>query len=443
MAFRRYPKHRRPSSRSASPGRRGPSPAQAAGYRIDITNTSATVARNVVLTCQLPGGWTYVSSKTAPSVSGQQVQWRLRDVPANRTLGIDLNLRPNLIGAANLCVDLSVAGGAPTRSCATTNVEAAAAPGLPKVDGPPATPAASPLEISITGPDRATPRENVTYNVTVTNRGSQRATKLLVTDEFESGFAHDVAVSPIEKDLEDLDPGQSTTFKVTFRVARPGRHCHTVEVTGAGGLRATAQACLEAAADLRLTVRQLATPTSTAVGGMVRFEIDIKNEGNVDLTGLVVASSFDRVLRPTQATEIRGRKASANLKDGRYELTPYRFDRLEPGKSIQLDVECKAEQASASACGRVTVTAQEGAREEALPVSRSKAAGRRRRPGNRKSGQAAPAAEVVRLGPAELRHAQRLHRLDSDEFSSLNSGESSYPGKLCRFLRICRLSRGH
>src|SRR5439155_19537972 len=109
-----------------------------------------------------------------------------------------------------------------------------------------------------------------------------------------------------------------------------------------------------------------ATPTSATGGGSVRFAIDIKNEGDVDLTGVVVSPTFDRALKPTQATEVRGRQAQVNLKDDRYELTPWRFDRLEPGRSIQLDVECKAQEASARACGRLTVTAQEGVREEAL-----------------------------------------------------------------------------
>src|SRR5262249_51566356 len=49
-------------------------------------------------------------------------------------------------------------------------------------------------------------------------------------------------------------------------------------------------------------------------------------------------------------------------------------DRLEPGRSIQLDVECRAESASASACGRVTVTAQEGPREEAVTCVKIEAA---------------------------------------------------------------------
>ncbi len=338
-----------------------------AAYRFDVANGTATAARNVVITCHLPNGWTYVGSNVAGAVSGQQAQWRLGDVPAYRTMAINASFRPEALGVANLCADLGTAAGALTRSCATTSVEAAT-PGLPKTDLTPSTPtpSASPLDVAISGPERAAPGENVTYKVTITNRGSTRATKLLVTDEFSVGFVHEKAASPIEKDLDDLDPGQNAKFEITFHVTRPGRHCHTVEVTGAGGLKATAQACLVAAGSPKLVVRQAVTPTGTTVGGTVRFAIDIENKGDVDLTGLVVSSNFDRALRPTQATEVRGRRALTNLKDERYELTPYRFDRLEPGRSIQLDVECKAERASASACGRVTVTAQEGAREEAL-----------------------------------------------------------------------------
>jgi uncharacterized repeat protein (TIGR01451 family) len=333
-----------------------------ASYRFDVVN-GATMSRGVVITCHLPSGWAYVGGNPAAAVSGQQVQWRLGDLPAFRTMAINASFRPETTGAANLCADLATATGTATRSCATTSVQAAT-PSLPKTDLTPAP--ASSLDIAIRGPERAAPGEDVTYNITVTNRGSTRATKLLVTDEFTSGFVHEKAVSPIEKDLDDLEPGQNVKFDVTFRVTRPGRHCHTVEVSGDGGLRAGAQACLVAAGSPKLVVRQSVTPAGTTAGGTVRFAIDIENKGDVDLTGLVVSSSFDRALRPTQATEVRGRQALANLKDDRYELTPYRFDRLEPGRSIQLDVECKAERASASACGRVTVTAQEGLREEAL-----------------------------------------------------------------------------
>jgi uncharacterized repeat protein (TIGR01451 family) len=339
-------------------------PGTTASYRFDIVNTSASVARNVVVICHLPDGWAYVSSDVAGAVSGRQVQWQLRDVPSQRTLAINASFRPETAGVANLCVDISTAGGQLTRSCATTNV-APATPGAGKTDSS-ASPTSGQLYVVISGPDKAAPGENVTFSVTVTNRGPGRATKLLVTDTFGAGFTHEVATSPIEKDLEDLDAGQSTSFKITFRVARPGRHCHEIEVAGAGGLRATAQACLLAAGSPKVSVRQVVTPTSAAAGGTVRFAIDVKNEGDVDLTGVVVSANFDAILKPTQATELRGRQALANLKDDRYELTPWRFERLEPGRSIQLDVECRAERAAASACGRITVTAQEGVREEAL-----------------------------------------------------------------------------
>jgi uncharacterized repeat protein (TIGR01451 family) len=335
-----------------------------ASYRFDVANASAISAPNVTITCQLPEGWTYVSSDVAGAVSGQKVEWRLGNVPAYRTMAINANFRADALGVANLCADIASATGAATRSCTTTSVEAAT-PSVPGTDLPPAA-AGSSLHVAISGPDRAAPGDSVSYNVTVTNRGSARATKLLVTDDFSDGFVHEAAKSPIEKDLEDLEPGQKVMFKITFRVARPGRHCHVVQVTGEGGLKATAEACVVAAGSPKVSVRQTATPTTIKVGGTVRFAIDIKNEGDVDLTGLVVALNFDRALHPTRATEIRGREALANLKDDRYELTPYRFDRLEPGKSIQLDVECKAEDVSPRACGRVTVTAQEGVREEAL-----------------------------------------------------------------------------
>jgi uncharacterized repeat protein (TIGR01451 family) len=347
-------------------------PGTTTSYRFDIANSSGSMARNVVVICHLPDGWAYVSSDVAGAISGRQVQWQLRDVPAQRTLAINASFRPEKPGVANLCVDISTAGGQLTRSCATTSV--AVAPDSPDKGDASTPPASGQLYVVIAGPEKAAPGDDVTFNVTVTNRGPTRATKLLVTDTFGAGLTHEVATSPIEKDLDDLDSGQSTSFKVTFRVTRPGRHCHEIEVTGAGGLRATAQACVVTAGSPKVSVRQVVTPTTTAAGSAVRFAIDIKNEGDVDLTGVVVSANFDSMLKPTQATEIRGRQALANFKDDRYELTPWRFDRLEPGRSIQLDVECRAERAAASACGRVTVTAQEGVREEALTCLKVEAA---------------------------------------------------------------------
>jgi len=340
-------------------------------YRFDVANGSAAAAREVTVVCQMPEGWAFVSSTVAGAATGRQVQWRLGDLPAYRRLSIDAILRPETAGMAQLCADLSVAGAAPRRTCVTVDVGASPAPGKGRTDPlVPAAPARPQLEVVIRGPDRAVTGEEVTYDVTVTNRGAARATKLLVTDEFSSGLAHDVAQSPIEKDLEDLAPGESTTFKVTFKVTRPGRHCHNVEVTGADGVRGSAEACVTAAGSPKLSIHQVATPTSTQLGGKVRFAIDIKNEGDIDLTGVVVSSNFDRPLKPIQATEVRGRQALANLKNDRYELTPWRFERLEPGRAIQLDVECLTEQAAASACGRVTVTSQEGVREEAVTCLR-------------------------------------------------------------------------
>src|SRR5206468_10100114 len=119
-----------------------------ASYRFDLANASPTVARNVVLTCQLPDNWTYVASSPAGAVSGRQIQWRVNEMGANRTMAIDASFRPDAPGVANVCATIASDGGAAMQSCATTRVELPSAPGASKGGPSITTPAASPLAIT-------------------------------------------------------------------------------------------------------------------------------------------------------------------------------------------------------------------------------------------------------------------------------------------------------
>lgn len=98
------------------------------------------------------------------------------------------------------------------------------------------------VELTITGPQNAIVGSRVTFELVVINAGGTTAAKLLMVDDFDPGLAHDVAPSPIEHDLKDLPPGQSQRLGVTFRVMRPGRHAHQVQVTQQGKLIAAAKA---------------------------------------------------------------------------------------------------------------------------------------------------------------------------------------------------------
>ena len=90
------------------------------------------------------------------------------------------------------------------------------------------------LELTITGPQKAAVGSDVTFEIAVRNAGKIAAKDLLIVDRFDAGLEHEAAVSPIERDLKDLQPGESQRLGVAFRVTRPGQLVQRVEITRQG-----------------------------------------------------------------------------------------------------------------------------------------------------------------------------------------------------------------
>ena len=166
----------------------------------------------------------------------------------------------------------------------------------PSTFGPPAPPITGPgplraprVEINITGPQQATVGERVHFTVTLTNRGQTTATGLTITDTFDPGLVIEKfpGQNRIRRTIpDDLRPGEFIEIDADFTVAKAGLLGQTVEVTGPGGLRATAQAYITAVqagttlppgpvgpgvpptpgAAGTLTVRMIAKPGTAEVG---------------------------------------------------------------------------------------------------------------------------------------------------------------------------------
>ena len=228
--------------------------------------------------------------------------------------------------------------------------------------------ASSTLDVQIKGPTQATVGSKVTFEITVTNRGQSPAKQLVIKDRFDAGLeppdVPDVtAKRTIDGDLGDLAPGASRTITIKFQVTRPGRLCHTAEVSGPDTPAGTAEACLTATGGGEpstgptgekpaLTVKKTG-PSQRTVGETARFLIDVTNSGTTALRGVRVVDSYDAALPPAQATE-GYRAESGGL--------VWTIDELPAGKAVQFEVHCKCQAASASACNRVSVTAQDGAK---------------------------------------------------------------------------------
>jgi uncharacterized repeat protein (TIGR01451 family) len=344
-------------------------------YRVEIQNRGGDVARGVTVASPVAQGLTFLSSNPNPAVAGQQLQWSLGDLPGYGAAAVQINFRAETAGTANFCADVGIGSGAVLRACAATPIAGSGvppAPGpVPPAPGPAPTAVISPVEVTMSGPEQARLDEEVEFRITITNRGTTKATGLVLTDRYDDGLVHTKikGEQAIERDVPEIPPGESKVIRVTFRVTRAGRLCNRAVVTGAGGLSASAEACVTVTGIPGLSVRMTA-PESIAVGGKGLFRLEVHNAGDADLTGLSVASRFDLPLNPTQATQFGGEQVRVTRVGEQYELSPWRFDRLAAGGTMVLEVECQGERAAARACGRVTVASREVTSQDATACTR-------------------------------------------------------------------------
>jgi len=340
----------------------GPSTASVgstATYRIEVSNPGDLPAENVLVTDQLPDKLSYLDSQPAAQASGKTLRWQLGQLAAGQTSTIELNCRAAEPGSVTNCADAVAAGGLKASDCATTTVISAT------------------VEVKIAVPRQATVGDDATFTISITNRGQLPTGKLLIKDRFGEGLEHAAAVSPIERDLGTLAAGETQQIKVTFRVAKAGRLCHTVEIHGAHGVLASAEGCVTAVApaagagavppaaepsDLLPGAPPTAQPSiavtktgpaELAAGQTARFTIDITNTGAQALTDLKVDDAYDAALYPDKATE--GNRFEDNH-------LVWAIERLEPGETTQLEVHCLCQRPAQRACNRVTVTNGAGAK---------------------------------------------------------------------------------
>jgi len=328
-------------------------------YGIEVSNPGDMPVQEVLVTDELPASLSYLDSNPTAEVAGRQLQWRIGELGAGESRLVELSCRveqrQDIVNSATATADGgSVVGALTADSSATTTVMS------------------STLEVRITGPVQATVGSNVTFRVQITNNSEVPATGLLIRDSFDPGLEHAAVSDPnefeIKRELPDLLPGQSQQIDVTFRVAKAGRLCHTVEVTGADGMTATAEGCVTAvppiatgtaiqkAQPLPVTQTTITVdktgPASRNVGEIAEFTISVSNTGNQALTGVKVADRYDDQLTPEMATDDHQSEEGALV---------WTFETLAPGKTEQLQVHCRCTSPAARTCNRVSVTTREGA----------------------------------------------------------------------------------
>jgi uncharacterized repeat protein (TIGR01451 family) len=351
-----------------------------AGYRIEVSNTGRVAGNDVIVTLSPLVGAAILKSTPAADSTSPMV-WRLGQVAGGEMKTISFDARVDQPGPLRVSATLTAGEGLTAESSATTNVRTVVvAPAAPSTAAPPITspppttntppttttpplttpPAPPKVEIEITGPQTAKLGEDVKFDVQITNRGNTVATGLSVTDRFDKGLQHGADQSPIrpERQLGDLQPGESKRFALTFRVMQPGNLCHTVEVTGPGGLNVSKQACISVPADApqveqsALSVSIKTPQQAYRVGDLALFTVEIVNTGTTvaakDLRASIV---FEQGLQPTRAQDADNPKNKLIPRGLEYSV-----ETLRPGERFIRVVECKCVNVTLRACGSVTAT---------------------------------------------------------------------------------------
>ena len=343
-------------------------------YQIQVSNPGDLAAKDVVATDAVPEGLTLMTSSPVAEVAGRQLRWRLGELGARQMRPICATFRAEKPGTIVNCCEVVAAGGLRASDCATTTV------------------ALSSLELRITGPSQAAVGSNVRFEIAVTNRTAAPATGLLITDRLDPGLENPAVNqrNAIERPLADLAPGASQLVHVTLGVTRPGRLCHTIEVTGKDVAPARQEACLmgvaQAAAPGPGTPGVPAGPSAPAMPGgpsgpsvgppagaaetpkpqpnpirpsfavkktgpkrlvageMADFSIELANTGTMTMRNIKVLDRYDPALLPKYATD------GYRVEDGGLAWT---IDELAAGQTTELRIQCHCQTAAAKTCNRV------------------------------------------------------------------------------------------
>lgn len=319
-------------------------------FRIEVTNPGDIASRDVVVSTTLPPSLEFIGSNPPPQITGNQLDWRLGELPAKTTRVIELRTLAKFGGDVRLTARAQSADGMQSSDTLATSVS---------------TPS---LTVAMTGPETADVGEQVQYRVEVANTGNQVLTNVRVTDRFDQGLEQvEGQKSPITRELGDLQPRERKVFGITFVVRAPGKWCHTLDAYADGQELQTAQACVEAAVRSAPAISvKKSGPAQQVEGGLADYVIEVTNTGNIPLTNVRIMDSYSPSLQPKNASQ------GFAVAEGAITWT---IPELGPNQLVRRQVSSLCLRADPAAINRVTVTTDQQATGTDQVTTRIDAAG--------------------------------------------------------------------
>jgi uncharacterized repeat protein (TIGR01451 family) len=297
-------------------------------FRVAVTNTGPTAARNVTVFASFDESVKHASGKNPV------------ELPAG-------TLNPGETRTFDLPLSAKLTGRYAVQATATGDGNLTASSGRVAFDVRRAE-----LRAAVTGPKLVYVNQEFTWNVAVANAGDVAAKNVVVRaalpPEVRAKDAGDGTISAgtVEWKAGTLAPGETRTFKIEADAVRLTGSATLTVATLADGDAASLQAKAEGTIAIIGTpavVMELATPPGTVeVGRRATFQIRLRNQGTVSARQVDVSAVLPPELKLVKGVGPDRAEGRAGA-DGK--LTFPLLDELRPGQAVTYTVEVDATQA--------------------------------------------------------------------------------------------------
>lgn len=320
-------------------------------YQVEVMNTGDQSASSVVLKFTPPTNVTVLNSSPSAEMFGNRLEWRIGDLQARSRAVVKVNCRANVDGdLRSTFMAITSDGNLQAEGIAATRVFRQA------------------LAVRMNGPDTVEVGKRATFQIEITNTGSEVLRNVTLTDRFPAELVHaDGQQSPMVKHIGELQPGQKISSPaVTFIVTRPGQHSHRLDVTADGNQSATARGVvtgiqsqiLPAKLQLRFT-----QPQQIKAGETGELVAEVTNVGG--------SLARNTKLSINYGTNFVADRASPNYAEGTRTLS-WNIDQLAAGASLSRQINLRGVTADDRAFVQITVTPEQGqpeTRQVNIPVT--------------------------------------------------------------------------
>jgi len=308
---------------------------QSFDYIIKATNKGDVEVRKVVVTDELPGGFTFASSNPqATSNNGGVVTWNLGALSPGQSKTIKVTGSATGTGKLINCATVDFV----PYICVATNVVQPA------------------LKLTKSAPAQVMLCDTIPVKIVVTNTGTGAAKNVVVTDVLPGGLKTTDGKSQVKVDVGTLAAGQSREVTLNLKAAKAGNYTNTASATGSGNLSAKASSATKVV-EPKLAITKTA-PKLVYLGRNVNYKITVSNTGSGDARNTVVEDTLPANAKLVSASD--GGQASGGK-------VVWNLGTLKPNDTRTLSVSVKGDTkgtllnkavASATCAGSVADSAQ-------------------------------------------------------------------------------------